>query len=292
MVSLFGFFFVTASVIGGYLLAGGHLHVLFQPIEIIIIMGAAIGSIFVACSGKLIKDIIYNILAIAKESPANKDKYFQLLKVMFELFKMAASNPLSLEKHVDTPETSDVFAKYPAILNDHHIMDFLCNTLIVQISSNISPYDLEDLMDTDIKALHEEEANIPKTINRMSDALPGLGIVAAVIGIVLTMGKLDQGKEVIGHSVAAALVGTFMGVLLSYGYFQPLAAKVEARLAEQGKYLDVTKVGILAFSKKCNPKVCVEFARRSIPMEFRPTFKELDQAIANTKSDAGKSKAA
>lgn len=224
--------------------------------------------------------------AVVKGSGVNNEKYLQILKLLYELFKIAAGNPIAIEAHVDKPDQSEVFKKYPLVTHDHHAMDFICNTLLLQISSNIPPHDLEDLLDNDIHTIHEEEAKIPETINRMSDAFPGLGIVAAVLGIVLTMGKLTMGKEVIGHSVAAALVGTFLGILLSYGIFQPLAARITSILAEKGKVLSVLKAGLLATSKGANAKTCVEFARRSIPLEFRPSFSEVDKALSGANKAA------
>jgi chemotaxis protein MotA len=170
------------------------------------------------------------------------------------------------------------------VLKNHHAIHFIADTLKVQISSPVSPYDLEELMNVDLEAAHAEEHKAIATVNRVGDAMPGLGIVAAVLGVVITMGKLSQGKEVIGHSVAAALVGTFLGILISYGFMQPLAAKMENNCQQEGKYMEVIKQGILAFAKGCSPKVCVEFARRTIPPDFRPTFEEVDKAASNVKA--------
>jgi chemotaxis protein MotA len=204
------------------------------------------------------------------------------LLILFDLFKLAKSNPLALEPHVEKPESSDIFNKYPSVTHNHHAVHFLCDTLKVQISASMSPYDLEDLMDTDLTSMHEEEHRAPSTVTRIGDAMPGLGIVAAVLGVVITMGKLTQGKEVIGHSVAAALVGTFLGILASYGFMQPLAAKMETILADDGKYLQVIKASLIAYAKDCSPKVCVEFGRRTVPPEVRPSFEEVDQATSNS----------
>lgn len=286
MVSLIGAFVVIACVMGGYVAHGGHLGVLIQIEEFIIIGGAAIGSLLIASPISLVKGIIHEILGVLKGAPYGKKEYIDLLKLLYEIIKMAAANPLSLEPHVEKPDASEVFKKYPSVLHNHHALDFLCDTLKVQISASMSPYDLEDLMDADIAVMHEEEHAIPVTINRISDAMPGLGIVAAVLGVVITMGKLTEGKEVIGHSVAAALVGTFIGILISYGFLQPLAAKVEANLGQAGKYVSVIKVALLAYAKGCNAKVCAEFARRSIPPEFRPSFSEVDQATSSAGAKA------
>jgi chemotaxis protein MotA len=283
MFSYSGFIVVILCVVGGFMMEGGNIHVLFQPVELLIIGGACVGSIIVASSPYLMKQMIQQILAIAKGGGESKEKYMQMLKLFYELFKIAASNPIAIEQHVDRPESSELFKKYPLILHDHHAITFICNTLLLQISSSISPYDLEDLMDQDITTVHNAESITPETLHRVADALPGLGIVAAVIGIIITMGKLAQGKETIGHSVAVALVGTFMGVLLCYGFVQPLAARIKTNIGESTQVLQVIKIALLSYVKGLNPKVCVEFARRAIPMEHRPTFAEVEAALAKAK---------
>ena len=297
MFSYSGFIVVIVCVVAGFLMEGGNIHVLFQPVELLIIGGACIGSIIVASSPHLMKQMVQQIIMIGKGTGVNKEKYMQLLKLFYELFKIAASNPIAIEQHVDKPESSELFKKYPAVLRDHHAMTFICNTLLLQISSSISPYDLEDLMDQDIQTVHAEESVTPETLNRVADALPGLGIVAAVIGIIIVMGKLSQGKETIGHSVAVALVGTFLGVLLCYGFVQPLAARIKTNIEENGKVLVVIKIALLSYVKGMNPKVCVEFARRAIPMEHRPSFSEVEAALSKAKeagagAQAGGAKAA
>ena len=284
MLTIVGALIVIVSVFGGFLLEGGHGAVLWQPIELLIIGGAAGGGLIISSPMSLIKQIVGQVLGTIKHRGATKEQYTELLLLLFELCKTAKANPLSLEPHVEKPEESEIFKRYPGVLANHHAVHFICDTLKVQISSPMNPYDLEELMDTDLNAAHEQELKAPATISRVGDAMPGLGIVAAVLGVVITMGKLSQGKEVIGHSVAAALVGTFLGVLGSYGFFQPLAAKMELIIGDEGKYMHVIKVSLLAFAKECPPKVCVEFGRRTIPMHVRPSFEEIDQAT----SSAGK----
>ncbi len=284
MFAIIGGVFVIACVLGGYMLHGGKLGPLWQPTELIIIGGAAIGTIIISGSPHMFKEMIHDVLGVLKGSGVSKQAYLELLSCLFELIKMASANPISIEPHVENPEQSEIFKRYPAVLNNHHAIDFICDTLKVQIASSLSPYDLEDLMNGDLDTVHAEEHHIVSTLNRVSDAMPGLGIVAAVLGVVITMGKLDQGKEVIGMSVAAALVGTFLGILFAYGFMQPLFAKVETNMNESGKFVSTAKVALLAFAKGCNAKVCAEFARRAIPLEFRPTFKEVDEAT----SSAGK----
>ena len=284
MLVIVGSIVVIICVFGGFALEGGHMAVLFQPIELLIIGGAAVGSLLISATPQLIKDIIARVIGTLKPSGIDKAYYIEWLKLLFELCKTAKANPLSLEPHVEKPEASEIFKRYPKPLHNHHAIHFLTDTLKVQISSAMNPYDLEDLMDADIAAAHTEELQVPAIVTRVGDAMPGLGIVAAVLGVVITMGKLSQGKEVIGHSVAAALVGTFLGILLSYGFFQPLSAQIDLKINEEGKVLSVIKACLLAFAKDCSPKVCVEFARRTIPPSVRPSFEEVDKAT----SGAGK----
>ena len=286
MISLIGAVIVVICVFGGYLMEGGHIEVLIQPIELLIIGGAGAGSLLIAAPMPLIKAMVSQTLGVLKINPISKAQYLELLMLLYEVTKTAKANPLSLEAHVEKPEASEIFKKYPGVLHNHHAIHFICDTLKVQISSPVSPYDLEDLMDKDMNAAHSEELKAPMAMSVVSDAMPGLGIVAAVLGVVITMGKLQMGKEVIGHSVAAALVGTFLGILISYGFLQPLSKKMEANLMDQGKYIEVIKAGILAFAKDCSPKVCVEFARRSIPPETRPDFEEVDKATSALKGAA------
>lgn len=280
---------VVVCVLGGFLASHGQIMVLVQPNEFLIIFGAAIGSLLTSNSIGQLKHIIHAVLHSLKAKPTTKESYLELLLCLYELCKVVKTNPLSLEPHVEKPEASDIFKRYPGVLSNHHALSFICDTLKVQISSPMSPYDLEDLMDKDIKSAHEEEAHVPHTISKIGDAMPGLGIVAAVLGVVITMGSLGDGKEAIGHHVAAALVGTFIGILASYGFMGPLASKIEADIADSEKFIDVAKSAILALSKECAPKVCVEFARRSVPPGARPTFEEVDKA---TSGAGGAAKAA
>lgn len=277
---------VFACVFGGFALHGGNLAVIWQPTEYIIIGGAAIGQAIISTPGYVLKASIGSILGSMTAKDITKEQYMELLLCLFELIKTARGNILALEPHVENPEGSDIFQRYPTVLKNHHAIHFLADTLKVQISSPMSPYDLEDLMDTDLNTLHTEEEKVPAMVQVTGDAFPGLGIVAAVLGVVYTMGKLTEGKEVIGHAVAAALVGTFLGILASYGMVNPLAARLKENVDQGGKYMEVIKVAILAFAKDSSPKVCVEFSRRTVPEHLRPSFEELDQATANAGSKA------
>lgn len=281
MFTIVGAIITSLCVVLGYVLHHGNLAILWQPTEVLIIGGAAVGSLVMANSTYTIKSIIAKAIAAFKGTGINKEAYIALVQCLYELVKMASANPISIEPHVENPEGSEIFQRYPAVLHNHHLVDFISDTLKVQIAAPLSPYDLEDLMNADIDIITEEEHGLVGAVNRVSDALPGLGIVAAVLGIVITMGKLSQGKEVIGLSVAAALVGTFLGILMCYGYLQPLTAKIENNLKEEMKMINTAKMIILAYAKGVPPKICAEFGRRSIPSEFRPSFKEIDEATSN-----------
>jgi len=279
MITIVGLIIVFFSVIFGYILHHGNLAVLYQPVEILIIGGAAVGALVASSTPYILKGIGHELIGVIKGSGVTKEKYIQLILLFNELFRMATSNPVSVEPHVENPDSSALFQKYPLILKDHHAVDFICNTMLTQLSAPMSPYDLEDLLDQDIEVMHHEEKVVPASMGRFSDALPGLGIVAAVLGIVITMGKLDQGKEAIGQSVAAALVGTFLGILMCYGIFQPISAKVESNIEEKGKILLAIKAGLIAYAKGAKAPAIVEFTRRNIPLEFRPSMKEVEEAI-------------
>jgi chemotaxis protein MotA len=280
MTAIVGSVFVMICVVMGYLLEGGRIAMLIQPLELLIIGGSALGTLITACSPFMLKQMVARLLQVLKGSGIKKSSYLELLMCMFELIKMASANPISIEPHVENPENSDIFKRYPSVLHNHHTIEFICDTLKVQIASSLSPYDLEDLMNYDLDVSHDADHVIVANMNRAGDALPGLGIVAAVLGIVITMGKLDQGKEVIGHSVGAALVGTLLGILISYGYIQPIVANIESIMTEEAKFINTAKVCLLAYAKGVNAKICVEFGRRSIPPEHRPSFKEADEATA------------
>jgi chemotaxis protein MotA len=284
MFVIIGAVVVIICVFGGYLLEGGNILVLWQPIELLIIGGAGVGGLITSAPVSTLKEVGHQLGAILKGKEITKVQYLEVLMLLYDIIKTAKGNPLSLESHVEKPENSEIFKKYPSVLANHHALGFICDTLKVQISSPVSPYDLEDLMEKDIESAHAAELAAPTAISKTGDAMPGLGIVAAVLGVVITMGKLTMGKEVIGHSVAAALVGTFIGILLSYGFMSPLASRMEAALAEQGALLNVIKAGLLAFAKDCSPKVCVEFARRQIPPHVRPDFEEVDKATSGAKA--------
>jgi chemotaxis protein MotA len=278
---------VIACVFGAYAAHGGHLYVLWQPSEIVIIGGAAIGGLIIGNPISTIKMGVSLALKGWIGKTPSKAEYLELMQLLFQLFQIFRKDgPQAVERHIEEPEKSEIFKAYPSFLKNHHAVDFLCDTMKITLSADLSQYDVDDLLTGDIKAAHVEEHSASHGINGISEALPGLGIVAAVLGIVHTMGLLDQGTEVIGHSVGAALVGTFLGVLMCYGFVGPTVTKMNNDIEAEGRYLEVIKAALVALQRGSPPLVCVEFARRTILPHDRPTFAEVDAAAKGAKKAA------
>ena len=283
MLAIVGFLVVTISVIGGYIMEGGQLLVLFQPAEFVIIGGAALGSLLIASSPKMVKMMIAQMMSTIG-SPPSKAEYTELLVMLYEIFQAARKDGLvAMEAHVEKPEESSILKKYPAFLADHHLLNFFVDTMRLILSGGVPAHDLEALIDTDMDSHHEEISKPPAEVTRIGDSLPGLGIVAAVLGVILTMGAIGGPPEVIGHKVGAALVGTFLGVLLSYGFVNPLAQSMANMNAEKSQKYMVIKQALLGFHKGMAPSIAVEFARRSITSDARPGFVELEDACKATR---------
>jgi chemotaxis protein MotA len=282
-----GILIVIVGVFGGFALAGGHLYVIWQPFEVMIIFGAALGGMIIANPmGTVKRAFSMAIKGLVGKGPGKKE-YVELLQLMFQLFQIFRKDgPQAVEKHIEEPNSSEIFKLYPAFLKNHHAVDFLCDTMKITLSADLSQYDVDDLLDQDIKVAHEEEHAAQHAIASVGDAFPGLGIVAAVLGIVHTMALLDQGTQVIGKSVAAALIGTFLGVLAAYGFVGPMATKMGSDIAAEGRYLMVIKAALVALQRGAPPLVCVEFARRTIFPSERPTFEEMDTATKEAKKAA------
>jgi len=284
MISLIGILIVTGAVVGGYIMAHGHLAVLFQPAEFIIIGGAAIGSLLIGTPLKILKRIVAHLFKLSGSGPSKK-AYTDLLVMMYELFNVARKDGLvGLESHIENPKESSVISKYSYFVKNGHALHFLSDTMRLIIMGGVPEHDLEAMMDLDLEQHHEENIKPAMSLNRIGDALPGLGIVAAVLGVVITMGAIGGPPEEIGHKVGAALVGTFLGVLLSYGYVQPLAANMSEMNETEAKYYVCLKQGLLAFHKGFAAAIAVEFARRVIPSDVRPGFAEVEEACRQTKN--------
>jgi chemotaxis protein MotA len=216
-----------------------------------------------------------------------KKEYLELLQMLFQLFQIFRKDgPQAVERHIEEPEKSEIFKQYPTFLKNHHAVDFLCDTMKITLSADLSQYDVDDLLNDDIKAIHEEEHAAQHALQNMGDALPGLGIVAAVLGIVHTMGYLTAGTEKIGELIGAALIGTFIGILMCYGFLGPTAAKMGSDINAEGRYLSVIKAAMVALQRGAPPLVCVEYARRTIFPHDRPSFTEVDAATKGAKKAA------
>ena len=279
MISIIGIVVVFGAIAAGYAMEHGKFLVLMQPAELLIILGAAIGTLVVANPLPLLIRIGKGIAGIFSGAAYTKAFYLSNLKMLFELYNHARkAGTAKIEEEVDNPEKSPVFSKYPDFMKSHHAMAFLCDTLRMACSGGVDPMDIDNMMEADLEVHHRESGEPVSALGTMADALPGLGIVAAVLGVVITMGSLGGPKEEIGHKVASALVGTFLGILLCYGVFGPLAAAMGKQIEAEANYYSFLRIAALAFVKGMSPILAVELARRSIPSEVRPSFKEMETA--------------
>lgn len=285
MFSIIGIVLVIGAVIGGYLMEHGNMKVLVQPAELVIIGGAAIGTLLIGNPLPVIIKILKNLTGILSGSKFNKARYLNTLKMLNDLFSQGRKGGMvSLESHVEEPDKSDLFKKHEFIIKDHHALDFICDTMRMALSGTVSPHDLDQMIEVDLEVHHKEIGKPVSALTTVADALPGLGIVAAVLGVVITMGSLGGPPEEIGHKVAAALVGTFLGILLCYGFLSPLASSMTHINEAEAVYYNCLRTGMVAFIRGAAPILAVEFSRRSIPSEVRPSFKEMEGALRGEKA--------
>ena len=278
MLAIIGIVVVFAAVIGGFLMEKGHMVVLLQPAELLIIAGAAIGTLLVANPMHIIKGVIAGLLGVLKGSSFGKARYLSTLKMMYQfLNKVRKDGLLSVEMDVEKPDESSIFKNYPEFLNDHHARDFVCDTLRTAITGGVEPFDMDQMMELDMEVHHHASMQPVDALTTVADALPGLGIVAAVLGVVITMGSLGGPPEEIGEKVAAALVGTFLGILLCYGVAGPLSSNMSKTADEHDEYLHVLRVLILSFLKGSAPMIAIEMGRRAVPAQVRPSFDEMEK---------------
>ena len=280
MFVIIGMVVVLGAVIGGYVLEHGNLSVLFQPIELLIIGGAATGAFIIQSPTKVLGLVLKNVPRVFSARGTSKDEFLEILGVLNAIFtKMRKEGLIAIEGDIENPEQSPIFSKYPTILKNHHAVNFICDNLKVIISANVTPFELENIMDLEMES-HHKEAMIPyNSMTKIADGLPALGIVAAVLGVVLTMGKISEPPEVLGHSIGAALVGTFLGVLLSYGFVGPIATHLEHIAEEDMLLFQVIKIALVSFVGGSAPQIAVEYARRVIPSGEKPGFNDLEEAM-------------
>jgi chemotaxis protein MotA len=278
MFAIIGIVVVFGCVVAGYLMEHGNLKVLIQPAELVIIGGAAVGTVLIANPIHILKKIAGGITGVFTGSKFGKQAYLDVLKMMYELMNKARKDGLmALEADVEEPEKSAVLSKNPAFVKNHHACAFVCDSLRMAVTG-VDAFDLDQMLDLDLEVHHHDASQPTAALSTMADSLPGLGIVAAVLGVVITMGALGGPPEEIGHKVAAALVGTFLGILLCYGLIGPIAANMTKAAEEEHAFLYVLRVLMISFLKGSAPIMAVEVARRAIPGHVRPSFKELETA--------------
>jgi chemotaxis protein MotA len=284
MLFIVGAIIVLGCVIGGYLGSGGHLEVLFQPFEFVIILGAALGSFIIANPMPVVVGSLKSFGTLLKGSKLNRASYVELLSMMFAVFKLAKTKgDLALESHVDNPDESALFTAYPGFTKNHHAVEFLCDNLRLVTLGSSNPHELEGVMDAELDAHHQDQHAISGAITTVGDAMPALGIVAAVLGVIHTMGSITEPPEVLGHLIGGALVGTFSGVLIAYGFVAPVAKALENTFNADALYLQCIKTALIAHLQGYAPQVSVEFARKTLKGKLKPSFSELDEALQSVK---------
>jgi chemotaxis protein MotA len=279
---IIGIVIVFGAVLGGYMAGGGHLAVLFQPFEALIILGAAAGAFVIGNTGAVLKQTMGVFGTLFRGSRYNKAAYVELLGLQFSLFKLVQSKGvLALEQHIENPDQSEIFARFPKFASNHHAVEFMCDYLRMLTLGTNDVHEMDALMDEELETHHQEGARVVTAIQALADGTPALGIVAAVLGVIHTMGAISEPPEVLGHLIGGALVGTFMGVFVAYGFFGPMAQSLRNIYEAEAKYFLSMKIGLLAHISGNPPVMAIEFARKMLMSEDRPSFAEIDEATAN-----------
>src|ERR1700691_6691585 len=290
MIQIVGSVVVIGCVVGGFLVQGGSLLLLWHPSEIMIIVGSAFGAFLTSNPVKVVKDAFSRAIALVKGPSYSRDDYVTLLKLLYDiLVKMRKDGVMAIENDLENPHKSALFQKYPHILADHHVLVFITDCLRLIVGGNLDPHELESLLEYELETHHREAHEPAHAVQRVADALPGFGIVAAVLGIVDTMASIDGADTgTIGRKVGAALVGTFLGILVAYGFVGPIAAAIEHRVHEEGKAFEVVKMALVASVRGYAPPVAVEFARKLLWSDVRPTFADLENHLKGKKKEPQK----
>ncbi len=289
MFAIIGTLVVLGSVLGGFLAGGSSILLLWHPFEVLIICGGALGAFLISNPLKVIKAAFTGAIGILKGSRYGRAEYVELLKLVYDILMMARRDGvLAIERHIENPEKSDIFKKYPAVMADHHMMEFITDCLRLISGGNLDPHELESLLEYELETHHKEAAEPAHAVQKVADALPGFGIVAAVLGIVSTMAAIESSTTAeIGYKVGSALVGTFLGILVAYGLVGPIAAAMEHKAHEEAKAFEVVKMALVASVRGYPPPVAVEFARKLLFSGVRPNFKDLEQELRGKKPVAG-----
>ena len=293
MFPILGIAVVLGCIAGGYLMEKGNMLVLMQPAELLIILGAAIGTVLIGNPPHLLKSIINSLFSVFKGGQYPASFYLDTLKFLNDFFGVSRKNGLTaLEKDLDEPDKSALFKRHVSFSKNQKVMHFFCDTMRTLLAGGVEIHDLDHVMETDLEVLHKQSRLPAGALSTMADSLPGLGIVAAVLGVVITMSSLGGPPEEIGHKVAAALVGTFLGILLCYGFLGPIAANIRKQTDAESDYFLCLRMGLLAYMKGVSPLLALEAARRAIPHHVRPTFQEMDKACRKQPSAAATAEAA
>ena len=278
---LIGMVVVCLSVFGGFAMLGGHLDVLWQPFEAVIILGAAFGAYIIGNSGAVLKQTIGVLGTLFRGQIYNKTDHLELLGVQFTLFKLVqAKGTLALESHIEQPHESEIFARFPKFAKNHHAVEFMCDYLRMMTMGTRNVHEMEALMDEELETHHQERSRLVSAVQALADGTPALGIVAAVLGVIKTMGSISEPPEVLGHLIGGALVGTFLGVFVAYGFFGPMAQSLKAIYDAEAKYFLSMKAGLLAHMAGHSAPIAIEFARKALMSEVRPTFMEVEESTA------------
>lgn len=287
MLVLVGSLVVICCVLGGYLLSHGHILALWQPYELLIIAGGSFGAFLSANPAKIVKQAVSGAFALLKGPKYRKQDYVDLLELLYDIFGVIRKQGLlGLEAHIEDPQSSSLFTAYPRLVKEHELIEFITDCLRLMVGGNMDPIELEQLLEVELEA-HQHEAEAPAlAVIKAADAMPGFGIVAAVLGIVTTMSQLGGDTSMIGEHIAGALVGTFLGILLCYGFIGPLGAAMESRVHEDGRAFECVKVALIASLRGYNPKVSVEFARKTLSAHTRPRFQDLEDHLNGSRSGA------
>jgi chemotaxis protein MotA len=280
MFAIIGLLVVIGCVAGGYAMSHGNFSVLWQPAEFIIILGAAVGTFLISSPVKVIKLTIKGFASAFKAKAPGKAEYIQLLRALYDLLTLAKHEGIiALESHANKPQESSIFTPYPFVIKNHHLLDFICDNVKTYAMAGMEPHEFETLMDIDMDTHHDEESIAAGSIAKLGDSMPALGIVACVLGVVITMGAINEPPEILGKHIGAALVGTFFGILMAYGFVAPFATNVEHQVRDQHSLLNVAKIAIMSFALGWAPALALEAARRAVPSSGRPSFEELESAV-------------
>jgi chemotaxis protein MotA len=281
---IFGLLFVPASVIGGFVLHHGNVMALVVPNEYLIIGGCLLGGMIIQNPISVMTGILRNLIALLGSGGAGKKQYLELLQMLYELLQLARKEGvLGLEEHANNPDSSSIFSKYPRFQKDHHATAFLCDSLKLFVAGALDAHGLDELMERDLEVMHHEELGPSEALQRAADSLPAIGIVAAVLGIILTMSAIDEGAAAVGRKVAGALVGTFLGVFMAYGFVGPLSGAMANLANAKGRYYQCIRHVLTASVGGLAPSMAVECGRRGIFTVERPSFEELEQALRELK---------